>query len=332
MRVTLKDVAQRVGVSTKTVSRVINNQGEISEATRQRIQQAIDELGYQPNRLARALTAGKTNLLGIIIPDIMDPFFAELILSAENTARQHGYRIVLCNANRDPDQELNYVNVLSEHQVDGFLIAGSRMDEQQLSGLMKKYRMVVLSPFRIPDAEVFSISDYDGGRQLCRYILSLGHTRLGFLGGTWAKSPSLRCNGVMDEYRAAGFSPDDIFRIETRDVTVKSGNRMAKEILGKHPEITALICYNDILAIGVLQACLQMGKKVPEELSVVGFDDIPEAERAYLPLTTYRIDKTALGAAMMEKLIRLIEDKEVIPQQTLVQGKLVIRESCQTLN
>lgn len=328
MRVTLKDVAKAASVSIKTVSRVMNNQGEISEATRQHVQQTIDELGYQPNRLARALLDGKTNLIGIIIPDITDPFFTEFILSAENTARHHNYSIVLCNANRNPDQELQYINVLAEHQVDGFLIAGSRMDHEQLTGIIEKYKVAVLSPQRLPYAGSFTLDDYDGARELCRYILSLGHRKIGFLSRAWEGDFNNRFNGIADEYRAAGFSPDDIVRITTQDISVESGEKLTQQLVEQFPGVTAVLCYNDVLAIGGLRACLRMGKMVPKDLSIVGFDDIPEARRAYPALTTYQVDKTALGAAMMERLVQLIEDGGDGAESVIVQGRLVIRESC----
>jgi LacI family transcriptional regulator len=329
MRVTLKDVAKVADVSIKTVSRVINDQGEIREDTRQRVQKAIDELGYQPNRLARALLVGKTNLLGIIIPDIMDPFFSELILSAENTARQHDYSIVLCNANRDPEEEVKYINILAEHQVDGFLIAGSRLERQQLSELAQKHKMVVISPSPISAAEVVTLGDYTGMRELCRYILSLGHTRIGFLGRAWEGDVNNRYNGIADEYHAAGYSPENIQKIMTAEVSIESGEQLTKELLEQRPDLTALFCYNDVLALGALQACLQMGRKVPDNLSIVGFDDIPEARRSSPALTTYRIDRQALGTLMMEKLIQRIERGTPISEPVIIQGEIIIRKSCQ---
>ncbi len=331
MRVTLKDVAKAANVSIKTVSRVINDQGEISEATRQHVQKVIDELGYQPNRLARALLAGKTNLIGIIIPDITDPFFTEFILSAENTARSHNYSIVLCNANRNPEQELKYINILAEHQVDGFLIAGSRMDHEQLTGIIEKHKVAVLSPQQLPYAGSFTLDDYDGARELCRYVLSLGHRKIGFLSRAWEGDFNNRFNGIADEYQTAGFSPNDIVRITTQDISVESGEKLTQQLIEQYPGVTAVLCYNDVLAIGGLRACLRMGKTVPKELSVVGFDDIPEARRAYPALTTYQVDKTALGTAMMEKLVHLIEDGDEAPEPIIVRGWLVIRESCQKL-
>ncbi|MCG2769989.1 MAG: LacI family transcriptional regulator [Anaerolineae bacterium] len=328
MRVTLKDVAELAGVSTKTVSRVVNEQGEISEGTRQRVQAAIEQLGYRPNRLARSLTTGKTHAVGIIIPDISEPFFPEVILGAEAVARDRGYSVFLCNANRDPHLELHYVDLLSERQVDGLMIAGSRLEEDALRAVSRGQSAVILTPYTVPNAVLFSIDDFDGGRQVGEYLISSGHRRIGFVEGTWSPSANNRYRGLASALEQRGISAEGLLVGSVFPVSVENGREAALELFERGDEVTALVCYNDLLALGVLQACAEVGKRVPEELSVVGFDDIPEAGRSSPPLTTFHFARYEIGVAMMGKLIDVIEDKFTGDKRIVIPGRLVERASC----
>jgi len=328
MRVTLKDVAKLAGVSAKTVSRVVNDQGEISDATRDRVLVAIEELGYRPNRLARSLTTGTTQSVGLIIPDISEPFFPELILGAESVARERGYNVFLCNANRDPELELRYVDLLTERQVDGLMIAGSRLEQEGLKTATQGRSVVILTPYVIPDALLFSIDDFEGGRQAGEYLVSLGHRRIGFIEGTWSRSAKYRSKGLAGAMESAGICSEKLVAGSVSPVCVESGREEALRVLREHPSLTALVCYNDVLALGVLQACAQVGKRVPDDLSVLGFDDIPESSRSAPPLTTVHFDRHHIGVAMMTKLIDVIEGKSDRDERVIIPGRLLVRQSC----
>jgi LacI family transcriptional regulator len=308
---------------------VINNGPRpVSDETRERVVQAIERLGYKPNRLARGLTTGRTHAVGIVIPDISDPFFPELILGAEGVARERGYSVFLCNANRNPELELGYVDLLVERQVDGFMIAGSRLEMEGLKTATDGYNVVILTPYEIPDAVLFSINDFEGGRQIGEYLLSLGHRRIRFVEGTWSGSARNRANGLIKALETAGLSTDDVIAASVSPVTIDEGRRAVVRLLKDDPTITALVCYNDVLALGVLQACAEIGKRVPEDLSVAGFDDIPEASRSQPPLTTFRIDRQDLGEAMMNRLLDIVEGQTKRTERIIVSGRLVIRGSC----
>ena len=328
MRVTAKDVAKHAGVSVATVSYVINDGPRpVTEETRQKVQQAIAELGYKPNRLARGLTTGKTNTLGIIIPDISDLFFPKLILGAESVARDRGYNVFLCNANRDPEMELQYVDLLTERQADGLMIVGSRLDQDGLTKAIKNHNAVILTPFTIPDAITFSIDDFDGGRQIGEHLFALGHKSIRYLEGTWTGSSANRYRGLVSALQTAGIPSDNVIAEAAPTISVEAGRELTLEIYNQDPQMTALVCYNDSLALGALKACIDKGIRVPEDLSVVGFDDISEANRACVPLTTVHVDRYELGATMMAKLIDLIEEKDESKAHIVIPVNLVTRDS-----
>jgi LacI family transcriptional regulator len=326
MPTTLKDVAIAAGVSIRTVSRVVNNQGEIGEDTRQRIWEIIHQLSYRPNQLARGLITGKTLTIGVIIPDITDPFFPEFILSVESTARDRNYNVFLCNANRQPDIELKYVDLLSQRQVDGFIMAGSQLNENDLVKAINGYKAVILTPYFIPDTTIFTIHDFDGGRQIGEHLLELGHRRVGYVEGTWSKSALNRKKGLVSAFDQAGVK-DAVTVTSIYPATAENSRTATKEFLNRYPEVTALVGYNDNVALGILQACRELGKNVPKEISIVGFDDIPEASRSTPTLTSFHIDRVSLGSEMMTALLDEIEGKEIEHKQIMVEGHLVIRES-----
>jgi LacI family transcriptional regulator len=327
-QVTIKEVAHRAGTSIRTVSRVLNDQGEISEATRSRVKQVISELGYRPSLLARGLVQGKTFLVALIVPDITDPFFPELILGAEKAANEKGYSVLLANASRDIELEKHYVELFYRRRVDGLLIAGSRLDAEELRSVVAKHRVVALTINAIPEATCMHIDDLGGTYAICKYLISLGHRRIGFLEGTWAKSAQYRFQGFLRALGERQLAPADKCIVSVEPNSVEMAKSVAAELLDRQPDLTALVCYNDMLAIGVLQACKEKRLRVPQDLSVTGFDDIPEASRTDPPLTTMRVDRHVLGMTMMNKLIAMIEGTAEPGELMRVQAKLIERASC----
>src|SRR5260370_13044818 len=166
MRVTLKDVAKEAEVSIKTVSRVVNGEGEISEATRRHVLAAIEKLGYRPDRLARSMITGRTHTIGAVIPNVTSPFYAGFILAAEKVARQRQYNVFLCNSFDDPGAELEYIDLLAERRIDGFLLAGSRLEMDDLNRVVDSHKIAILTPFDVPNALVFSLDDYNLARSV----------------------------------------------------------------------------------------------------------------------------------------------------------------------
>ena len=327
MRVTLKDVAEVAAVSAKTVSRVVNDQGEISEATRERVLAAIQELGYRPNRLARSLTTGRTQAVGIIIPDISDPFFPELILGAESVARERDYSVFLCNANRDEKIELHYVDALADRQVDGLMIVGSQQDDEGLAATAREHNAVILTSHVVPGAALFSINAVDGMQQVGEHLLALGHRRIRFIGSEEAGSSIFRLQGLVLAMQEAEVDTEGVVGHSVEQASAEQGRKATLDLLKHEPETTAIACYNDVLALGVLQACAEVGRRVPKDISVVGFDDIPEASRSCPPLTTVRVDRQALGVVMMQKLLDVIDGKTSDGDRIFIRGELIERDS-----
>lgn len=331
MRVTLKDVAKEAAVSIKTVSRVVNGEGEISESMRRHVLVAIEKLGYRPDRLARSMITGKTHTIGAVIPNVTSPFYAGFVLAAEKIARQRQYNVFLCNSFDNPVFELEYINLLAERRIDGFLLAGSRLEMDDLSRVIDSHKIAILTPFEVPNALVFSLDDYNLGHTVGDYLLSLGHKRIGYLEGSWPIGAHPRYEGLLSAFTAAGHPLQDIVvaEIDPHD-REKIGETVQTAMLNlfeKGIDFTALVCYNDAMALQVLQACAEAKVNVPKDLSVVGFDDLPESARTHPALTTVHFDCNDLGAEMMTKLLDLIEGKNEEPRREIFPGYLVVRNS-----
>jgi len=323
----MRDVARKAGVSIKTVSRVVNDQGEISEATRQRVLTAIEELGYRPNVVARSLVSGETLSVALIIPQITDPFFPEVVLGVESVARQRGYSVFLCNTNEDPQQELEYVDVLASKQVDGFILCGSRLNAEQLSQVAARHRVSILTSRKPRSAAVISIPGEAGLCEITSHLVRLGHRAIGHVGWRVADE-SERLDGYCRALQEHGIEVDERRIVCMPRVSIENGRQAAKQLLEQAPEITAISCYNDLTAIGVLQACAELGRKVPDDVAVVGFDDIPLASLVTPALTTMRVPRYRLGEMVMELLLKVIAANGAYEERLYVQPELIVRESC----
>ncbi len=326
MTVTLRQVATKAGVSVKTVSRVVNKQGEISEETRRLVSGIIDELGYRPNTLARGLVSGKSGTVALIIPQITDPFFPEVLLGVEAVARANGYSVFQCNTEDDPERELEYIELLAGKRVDGVILCGSRLTAEQLSIASKQHRLSILTSRNPSGAAVIRIPGEEGVYQTTSHLISRGHRRIAHIG-----------SGTPDEHeRLAGYEramaeadlPVDRATVKwVQRVTMDSAYAAARQLLSESPQVTAVTCYNDLAAIGVLQAATEIGRRVPDDLAVVGFDDIPLASIVSPPLTTVRVPRYRLGERAMEMLLRVIDAKGAFEQREDVDIELVVRRS-----
>jgi DNA-binding LacI/PurR family transcriptional regulator len=328
MAVTMRDVAERAGVSIKTVSRVVNKQGEISESTRLRVQTVINELGYRPNVLARGLVSGRTLSVGMVIPRITDPFFPEVVLGVEDVAYQAGYSVILCNASRGPEQELEYVEILRDKQVDGVILSGSVLKEEQLTKVAARHCISVLTSHRPKGAAVVSIAEEAAFQEATSHLIRLGHKAVGHISASPKTSQFWRMNGYHRALDAHGISFDERWECDTDDITVEAGYRAARKLFDQAPEITAVSCFNDLIAVGTLRACAELGRRVPQDLAVTGFDDIELASLVSPRLTTVRVPRYRLGEELMQGLLRMIETNGAERPRVLIDLDLVVRESC----
>jgi LacI family transcriptional regulator len=330
---TIREVAQSAGVSYATVSHVINNTRLVSQETRERVLAAMDALNYRPNALARSLRQGKTNTLGLVLPDSANPFFAEISRSIEDEAFKKGYSVFLCNTELDIQRELFYVDVLSKKQVDGiiFIAAGDQADS--LDFLRSRNMPVVLIDRDLPNVEVDAVlSDNQlGGFLATRHLLDLGHTRIACIAGPSSITPSAeRIIGYRRALEEAGLSYDESL-ILRGDYHAQSGMEITHSILKMDPRPTAIFALNDLMALGALRAAAEAGCSVPQDLAVVGYDDLEIAHFTNPPLTTIAQPKKEIGAQAVHLLVDRMSQRNRPPTRLVLAPELIIRRSTQEM-
>ena len=314
-RVTMADVAREADVSLMTVSRVINNKGDVSSTTRQRVLEVIEQLGYRPSSIARGLATHRTRTLGLVIPDVANPFFSDVARGAEHVAYAEGYNVFLCNTEEDPQRELAVLQSLEEKRVDGVVLCSSRLDDDELHTVVTRHPAVVLVNRRIEPASeddgigIVVLEDAAGGRIATQHLLDSGHRAIGLLAGPPAsRSGRLRAEGYRTALAAAHLPYNPTWVIPC-PASVDGGHETARNLLTAEPGLTALFCYNDLVAVGALQACTDLGRRVPGDLAIVGFDDILLAALVTPPLTTCRVPRYDLGAQAMQLLLNQIDGR-----------------------
>ena len=328
-RTTMADVARVAGVSQMTVSRVVNGKGDVSEATRQRVLDVIERLGYRPSGIARGLATQRTGTLGLVVPDVANPFFSDVARGVEHVAHAEGYNVFLCNTEEDAQRELAVLRSLEEKRVDGLVLCSSRLSEDELLGVVARHLSVVLVNRRMVGERVRSVflDDQAGGLLATRHLLDTGHQAVGYLAGPEVShSGRLRARG----YRAAlasarlPYYPD---WVQPCIPDVEGGHEAAHALLETHPELTALFCYNDLVAVGALHACAELGLRVPQDVAVVGHDGIPLSAWVTPPLTTCLVPRYELGGEAVRLLLEQIENGDDGRQEVVLRADLVIRAS-----
>lgn len=328
-RPTILDVASRSGVSTATVSRVLSGAAAARPATRQRVLEAVRELGYRPSAVARALKRRATLTIGLVITDIQNPYYPEIVRAVESAARERGWLVLLCNAGEDPARQRAELELLLERRVDGLIVAASRFGRRHAAWLAASAVPAVLVNCQASGTSLVALlSDNRAGtRAATEHLLGLGHERIGHVSAaTGDHAVGERLSGVRDALRRAGRSAD--LPVAEGDGHVRGGEVAAAELLRDHPELTALICYNDLTAIGAMRAVRASGRRVPDDVSVVGFDDIDLAAWIDPPLTTVAQQKSKLGSLAVEALAGLASgSREPLARVRRLSTVLVIRGS-----
>jgi LacI family transcriptional regulator len=328
VRVTILDVAERAGVSRQTVSRAMNDSPGIDPETRERVLAVARALGYRPSTVARGLKTNRTTTLGLVVPDIANPFFAEVVRGASEVAYAAGYSVLLCNTTESPEREYATLEMLEAHRVDGLLLVSPRLTDAQLRSAVSALTPVVLVnrlQARRPGLASVLVNDASGAQVAVEHLNSRGHRNIGFLGGqNDSHSARERREGYRRAVRRAGL-PLDPRWCEGSPPTVEGGRTAAQDLLARHPELTALLAYNDLVALGVLQACEELERPVPDSLALVGWDDIVFSAWVSPPLTTMRMPKAQLGEVAMQQLFELIEGPERAPEPTTLDAELIVR-------
>jgi LacI family transcriptional regulator len=305
----IKDVATRAGVSVGTVSNVLNRPDLVSDRTRRKVLDAISALGFVRNESARHLRNGLSRTIGYVLLDAGNPFFTDVARGAEDAARAAGLALFLCNSEEDPTREVEYLDVLVEQRVRGVLITPVNHRADRLRTMPQLGVPVVLVDRAADDPSAWcsvAVDDVEGGDLAVTHLLELGHTRIAYVGGPMTITQVTdRHRGSVRAYERAGVPSDQLVHLETAALTIAEGRRAGERVLGfpgrRRP--TAVFCANDLLAIGFLQQMMLQGVGVPDEMAIVGYDDIEFAAAAAVPLTSVSQPRYELGRRACELLL-----------------------------
>jgi len=312
MAITIKDIAKITGVSHSTVSRALGGNSLISEETSLRIRKVARELGYQPSAAARSLKTNQTKVIGVIVNSIDDPFFSEILFGIEDAAQQAGYSLFIAASHYDLLREQNIVQTMMEQRTDGVIICSSSFSADKGRQLLANGFPVVVVNYKANENFNYSIyhDDVDGSQQLTRHLLELGHTKIAYLGNIKSGRTSLdRLSGFQNEMHKAGIRipPEFIYEVEGSEPDL--GEKGLNHFLICSERPTAIMCFNDMLALGLLKACQRSGIRVPDDLSVTGFDNITFSAYTTPPLTTLDQPKYSIGNEAAQLLLELLATK-----------------------
>jgi LacI family transcriptional regulator len=328
----VKDVAAAAGVSLGTVSNVLNRPELVSATTRARVEQAMESLGFVRNESARQLRAGSSRILAYLMLDAGNPFFTDVARGVEDAAREAGLSVFLCNSNEDAGREAEYLDLLEQQRVQGVLITPVDPDSSRLITLPARGTPVVVVDRAIDDGEHCSVAvdDVLGGEVALAHLIELGHTRIAYVGGpTNIGQVTDRRQGARQALERAGLPAGNLVELVTGALTVAegrgAGQRLAGLPLERRP--TAAFCANDLLALGLLQQCVSLGLRVPEDLAIVGYDDIEFAAAAAVPLTSVRQPRQLLGKTAAELLLDESSNPDHEHQRVTFTPELVVRTS-----
>ncbi len=328
---TIHDVAQRAGVSPITVSRVINHSGYASQETRERVEAAVAELGYVPNRLARSLRSKRTHTLALVITDITNPFFTTVARGVEDTASDAGYTVIFCNTDESESEEKKYLQVLLQQQVDGILLVPARSTLDSIDLIRKQGTPVVVLDRRLPrdvDVDTVRCENELGAYQLVRLLIELRHRRIAILSGPLGVSTAEdRLAGYRRAMREADLT-DEAHMVVFGSFNQASGVEMMRQLLGLDPFPTAVFAANNLIGIGALHAIQQAGLSVPNDVALVTFDDLPPTLLTMPFFTVAAQPAYEMGRRATQLLLARLANAAAEPcQEIVLPTELIVRQS-----
>ncbi|MFC9363620.1 LacI family DNA-binding transcriptional regulator [Rhodococcus sp. NPDC057014] len=328
----VRDVADAAGVSMGTVSNVLNRPDVVSPKTRARVHAAMTELGFVRNESARQLRAGRSRTVGYVMLDATNPFFTDVAQGIEDEAEANDLSLFLCNSDNRPDRELSYLNRLEQQRVQGILITPSDPDAPILDELPRRGTpVVIVDRTRSSNTHCsVAVDDVHGGELAVEHLIETGHDRIAFVGGPATLGQVRdRKSGALQALTKAGLPPDRLVDVETAALTVTEGKNAGERLLGRSARRrpTAVFCANDLLALGLLQECVSAGVRVPDDLAIVGYDDIEFAAAAAVPLSSVRQPRRQLGRTAAALLMREEQETDHRHEQVLFVPELVVRRS-----
>jgi len=335
MPVTIKDIARQAEVSHSTVSRALHDSPLIARDTVERIHRTAQELGYLPSAAARSLKTNRSQALGVILSSVEDPFFSEILQGIEEVAQKSGYSLFMAASQHDPQREQAIVQAMSEHRVDGVIICSASFKAEQRRQFVAYGVPIVVVNNQSAEEYRYSIyhDDVDGSRQITRHLLDLGHRRIAYLGNSASGRTTLdRLAGFQQEMETAGMVVPAGYIHEVPGGGPEDGLGGLEHFLSLRRRPSALVCYNDMMAIGVLKGLQQAGIRVPDEFSVTGFDNIIFSAFTRPPLTTFDQPKRFIGAEAAHLVLELLDsppDREAVdkPKVRMLKGRLLVRET-----
>ena len=325
MPVTIKDIAQAAGVSPSTVSRALSDHPRISAGTKERVRQLARDMGYTPSVLARGLVTRHTATIGVVVTTVSDPFLAPLVRGIEEVAYGDGYSVFISNAHRDRERELEVVQSFYERRVSGIIVAGSQIDQEYLELCDRFPLPIVLFNCRTYPYSV-STDNVLGARWAVEHLLQLGHRRIVYIANQRSRRANLDRLAGYQQMLAEGETPADQSLVIESDGTMQGGAEAVQELLALPQPPTAFFCFNDMTAMGVIHALRQAGVRVPQDKSVVGFDDLDLLTYFSPPLTTVRQPTYRLGRRAIQILLALIQGQQGLRPEILP-AELVVRET-----
>ncbi|MEM7335648.1 MAG: LacI family DNA-binding transcriptional regulator [Chloroflexota bacterium] len=336
MAVTINDIAKIAGVSHTTVSRALKGHPALATKTIERIRQIADELGYVPNTVARGLKTNRSRILGVVVRRIGDPYFTEVQRGIEDVLHNHDYRMIIASSQKSAERESEIVRAMSEHRVDGVIICSSRVDPKQKDKLEKFGMPTVFINSPLDGGEVFTIQhdDVQGYQALVQHLVKLGHTQIGYLGHALAgKTNAQRLNGFTSAMSKAKLSINPAYMLQSEKGAPEDGEKAIRPLLTMDSPPTALVCYNDMLALGATHGLRAGGWQLPADCSITGFDNIEISSFLNPPLTTWHQPRYEMGqqaATLMLDYLRCREAGLIFkPQNKMMRGELIIRQSTQ---
>jgi len=326
---TIKDVAKHVGVSTATVSHVINKTRFVSDEIKEKVLQTIRDLNYQPNAIARSLVKRKTHTIGIIISDILNPFYTAIVRGIEDVTYKSGYSVMLCKRTKNVEKEILYIQVLMEKRIDGLVLSTAFQDGvhpllSQLKGIPLVSIVRKMKGFN-PDA-VFG-DNVGGAYQAIEHFIQLGHRRIGIISGPLGLSSGAERREGYEKALESHRIPIEEHWIKTGDFKKESGYFLTKKLLEEKVPPTALLVVNNQMTIGALNALKELGVRVPEDLSLISFDDMEWCSFMNSPLTTIEQSPYLMGKTAGEMLLQKINHKRSQPKKVVIPSHLIIRNS-----
>ncbi|MGH2734916.1 MAG: LacI family DNA-binding transcriptional regulator [Actinomycetota bacterium] len=330
--VTLRDVARRAGVHAGTASRALNPQTRslVNPDTARKVIEAAEALGYRPNPIARGLKTNRSFTIGVLVPDLTNPLFPPIVRGIEDTLAKAGYTALLANSDNDPDKERLHFETMKDRQVEGFIMATAERDHPLIEDAIAADAPIVLVNRTVDSSRAFAVitDDRRGTALAVKHLVDLGHTKIAHIVGPERYSTGkARHAGFIDAMNEAGLKPDSKIIRFTHNFTESEGARVFRKLLDDRREFSAVFAGNDLLALGCYDVLAEAGLRCPDDISIVGFNDIPFLDKLRPPLTTIRIPHYEIGVRATELVLQRLRDPSASPVTLLLEPKLVVRGS-----